>query len=201
MRTLVKIFLYCVFLSLSVGQVTDGTSLLKELQEKYKTINDFTATFRQSTKTGPVAAGEFYYKTKNKFRIELDSRTIVSDGETVWNYTPKNNKVIITFSDDETNSFSIEDYVFNFPEKCKVGEILNDDGNKILLLKPNSAELDFKEVKLMINDSSLIDEIELTDLMDNVYRVELKNTKINQSLSDKLFTFDIPQGTQIIDLR
>jgi outer membrane lipoprotein-sorting protein len=53
----------------------------------------------------------------------------------------------------------------------------------------------------MINESSLIDEIELTDLMDNVYRVELKNTKINQSLGDKYFTFEIPQGTQIIDLR
>lgn len=201
MRTLVKILLYSVFLSLSVGQVTDGTSLLKELQEKYKTIDDFTSTFRQSTKTGHIATGKFYYKAKDKFRIELNARTIVSDGETVWNYTSKNNKVIITSSDDETNSFSIEDYVFNFPEKCKVGEILNDEGNKILLLKPNSTELDFKEVELMINDSSLINEIELTDLMDNVYRVELKNTKINQSLGDKLFTFEIPQGTQIIDLR
>jgi chaperone LolA len=201
MKTLVKIFLFSAFFSLSVGQVTDGTELLKELQEKYKTIDDFTSSFRQSTKTGHVVTGEFYYKAKDKFRIELDSRTIVSDGETVWNYTPKNNKVIITTADDKVNSFSIEDYVFNFPEKCKVGEILNDDGNKILLLKPNSSELDFKEVKLMINESSLIDEIELTDLMDNVYRVELKNTKINQSLGDKYFTFEIPQGTQIIDLR
>ena len=196
-----KILLLGFVVSSLFAQVGDGSQLLKELQDKYKSINDFTSTFRQVTQNGHVAAGKFYYKTKDKFRIELNSRIILGDGESVWNYSPKNHKVIITSADDEANSFSIEDYVFNYPKLCKVGAIQKEGEKKILLLIPASNELDFKEIKLVVNDNLLIDQISLTDLMDNTYKADLLDTMVNQNLSNDLFIFEIPQGTQIIDLR
>lgn len=195
-----KKLLILLTVTISFAQQSDGTELLKQLQSKYNSIIDFTSSFKQVTQ-GKTSTGKFYYKAKDKFRLELNSRTIISDGKTVWNYTPVNKKVIVTSADDETNSFSIEDYVFNYPAKCDVSSSKSDDGKDILILKPKTSELNFKEIKLIINNDYLIDEIIMTDYMDNIYNVDLQNTKINQNLSDKLFTFDIPQGTQIIDLK
>lgn len=201
MINLIKILAFIFMVTFSFAQVNDGTELLEELQNKYKSIDDFTSTFKQVSQSGQVASGKFYYKAEDNFRIELKSRVILSDGETVWNYIAKNNKVIITPAEDESNSFSIEDYVFNYPEQCEVTSSETDEGKSVLILKPNTSELDFKEVRLIIAGDFLIDEIIFTDLTDKSYRVYWADTKINQNLSKNLFTFEIPQGTQIIDLR
>jgi len=201
MIKLKKILVLFSITIVSFAQANDGSAILDKLQNKYNTINDFTSSFKQITQNNQTSTGKFYYKVKDKFRIELNSRTIVGDGKTVWNYSPKNKKIIITSADDDANSFSIDDYVFNFPAQCKVSSLKNDDGRDVLVLRPKTSDLDFAEIKLLINKNYLIDQIGITDLMSNTSKVDLENTKINQNLSDKLFTFDIPQGTQIIDLR
>ncbi len=182
-------------------QVSDGSELLKELQDKYNTIEDFTASFRQTTGAGQVLQGKFHYKKVDKFRIELDSRTLVSDGESIWNYSPKNNKVIITPVEDNTNSFSINDFIYEYPKNCQIKQYDNENGTKTLWFKPKSTDEEFKEVKLVVNSNNLIDEIEVTDLADQSYKVYLTNTKINQKLSEKLFSFETSKGMQVIDLR
>lgn len=193
--------LFITLIFLFNPQIEEGSKLLNELQEKYESINDFHADFRLETVTGHVELGKFYYKSVDKFRIELKSRTMISDGESVWNFTHRNNKVIITPIEDNENSFSINDYVFEFPAKCTVIKGSDDKGRDILLLKPKSTELNFKEMKLVINSEKLIDEIHLTDFMDQGYRVYLTNTKVNQKLSDNFFIFEPSDGIQIIDLR
>lgn len=182
-------------------QVADGNDLLQQLQNKYSSIEDFTASFKQSTSGGKQLTGKFYYKSKDKFRIELDNRTLVSDGESIWNYSKNNKKVIITPVEDNSNSFSINDYVFEYPKECIVKQFDNEDGTKTLWFKPKNANLDFKEVKLIINSKNLIDQIDLTDLMDQTFKVNLTDTKINQNLSSELFTFETSEGMQVIDLR
>lgn len=193
--------LFITFFFLPNPQFEDGSLLLNELQSKYDTIADFSSNFRLETVTGHVETGKFYYKSIDKFRIELKSRTMISDGESVWNFTHRNNKVIITPIEDNENSFSINDYVYEFPAKCTVMKGSDDKGRNILLLKPKSTELNFKEMKLVINSEKLIDEIHLTDFMDQGYRVYLSNTKVNQKLSDKFFIFEPSDGIQVIDLR
>ena len=197
---MIKLLLLNLVLFFSL-QVSDGSDLLEQLQDKYNTVNDFTSSFKQVSESGQSSRGKFYYKTGDKFRIELNSRVMLSDGESVWNYSKKRNKVIITPIDDNTTSFSINDYVFKYPKQCTVKQLENENGKRILWLKPNTHDLNFKEAKLVIGADNLIDELKLTDLMDNNYHVYLSDTKVNQNLSDKLFTFEKMEGTQVIDLR
>ncbi|RJP62826.1 MAG: outer membrane lipoprotein carrier protein LolA [Ignavibacteriales bacterium] len=193
--------LFITLLFLFNPQIEDGSKLLNELQEKYESVDDFHADFRLETVTGNVETGKFYYKSVDKFKIELKSITMISDGESVWNYTQRNNKVIITPIEDNENSFSINDYVFEFPAKCNVTRGTDEKGRDILLLKPKSTELNFKEMKIIVNSEKLIDEIHLTDFMDQGYRVYLSSTKVNQKLSDNFFIFEPSDGIQVIDLR
>jgi len=182
-------------------QTDNSRTLLYEVQEKYNTIKDFSSDFIQSTGNGNINNGKFFYKADNKFRIEVKSRIIVSDGESTWTYTKKNNQVVISSSDDELNSFSIRDYLYEYPKQCTVNTYENEDGSHTIILKPQTTGLEFKEVRLVINTNNLIQQIELYDLMNNNYKVILENKKLNQKIDDKLFTFEIPEGTRVIDLR
>lgn len=180
--------------------IQSEVNLLKEVQTKYESIEDFRAEFRQITGTGHVSTGTFYYKSKDHFRIELDDRTLISDGESIWNYSPKTDKVIISLSEEESNSFSIDDYIYEYPKQCNIN--YDTDGNlDVVILKPQNGELDFKEVKLWINENRIIQKLQLIDLMDNRFIVELTKTKLNNDLSDDLFTFTPNEGTNVIDLR
>lgn len=196
----IKLFLI-IYMLLIFPQTDNSRTLLYEVQEKYNTINDFSSDFIQSTGNGHINNGKFFYKADNKFRIEVKSRIIVSDGESTWTYTQKNNQVVISSSDDELNSFSIRDYLYEYPKQCTVNTYENEDGSHTIILKPQTTDLEFKEVRLVINTNNLIQQIELYDLMNNNYKVTLENKKLNQKIDDKLFTFEIPEGTRIIDLR
>ena len=196
----IKFFLI-IYMLLIFPQTDNSRTLLYEVQEKYNTIKDFSSDFIQSTGNGNINNGKFFYKADNKFRIEVKSRIIVSDGESTWTYTKKNNQVVISSSDDELNSFSIRDYLYEYPKQCTVNTYENEDGSHTIILKPQTTGLEFKEVRLVINTNNLIQQIELYDLMNNNYKVILENKKLNQKIDDKLFTFEIPEGTRVIDLR
>jgi len=196
----IKFFLI-IYMFLIFPQTDNSRTLLYEVQEKYNTIKDFSSDFIQSTGNGNINNGKFFYKADNKFRIEVKSRIIVSDGESTWTFTQKNNQVVISSSDDELNSFSIRDYLYEYPKQCTANTYENEDGSHTIILKPQTTDLEFKEVRLVINTNNLIQQIELYDLMNNNYKVTLENKKLNQKIDDKLFTFEIPEGTRVIDLR
>lgn len=180
--------------------IQSDINLLKEVQTKYETVENFTADFRQITGTGHVSTGTFFYKTKDNFRIELDNRVLISDGETIWNFTPKSDKVIISIAEEESNSFSIDDYIYKYPQQCSINYDTYGKLN-VVILKPKNGELDFKEVKLWINAESVVQKLQLIDFMDNRFIVELTNIKLNNDLSSDLFTFTPKEGTRVIDLR
>lgn len=196
----IKLFVL-IYMLLIFPQTDNSRTLLYKVQEKYNTINDFSSDFIQSTGDGNINRGKFFYKADNKFRIEIKSRIIVCDGESTWTFTPQNNQVVISSSDDDLNSFSIRDYLYEYPKQCTVSTYENEDGSNTIILKPQTTDLEFKEIRLVINTNNLIQQIELYDLMNNNYKVALENTKLNQKIDDKLFTFEIPEGTRVIDLR
>jgi outer membrane lipoprotein-sorting protein len=63
-------------------------------------VKDAKISFTQEIKFGTTGteqsfAGRFYMKKGNKYRIEMEDQTIVTDGESVWRYTSINNQLII----------------------------------------------------------------------------------------------------------
>lgn len=174
--------------------------ILEEVQEKYDSIENFTADFKQMTGDGHFLSGKFFYQSSDKFRIELDRRMLISDGELVWNYSPNIDKVVISPVDDSGTSFSMDDYIYNYPENCTVSYEIEDKFD-VIVLKPKNAELDFKEVKLWVNSNKIIEQLQMIDLMNSRFKVTLSNIKVNTEVNDDLFTFTPKEGTKVIDLR
>lgn len=195
------VFLFVFLPGILLPQKTD---VLKNLQNKFKTVSDFSADFRQSVSGAGKITGKFFYKKKNKFFVGLKSQMIVSDGTTLWNYDTRMKRTVISNLADEPSSFSLEKYIYDYPALCnkKISSSVKDGRENFLIeLVPKDDDLDFKSVKIWTDSDYLVNKIEITDLADTKYFLELSDFLLNQSLPDSKFEFSPPKGTQIIDLR
>ncbi len=181
---------------------------MSEIQKKFKTIEDLTADFTQTIKPALQSSskytGLFYYKKQDKFRVEMKNQTIISDGQTIWNYNSKLNQVVISYLEDESSSFSLEKYIMNYPQLCKISsstELKDGEQYSVLSLTPKDLELEFKTVKLWSDKEYLVKKLDFVNLDDMEFSIVLKNILINQNLSDDKFIFIPPKGSQVIDLK
>jgi chaperone LolA len=90
---------------LTVKYVTD------QIQHRYEMVDDAVAQFEQQVKFGyskieQTFTGTLYMKKPNRYRIESEHQTIVTDGISVWAYSPANNQVILDHYKENQNSLT-----------------------------------------------------------------------------------------------
>ncbi len=199
-KTAVLIF-SLVFMSISVFASNGADSLMNSLQKRFNSLTDLTAEFIQTSNGKTNLSGTIFYKKENKLKIEFKNVTIISNGKTNWNYNKNQNKTIIS-SYDSTNPsiFSISSFINDIPSECDV-TLQTDNDSTVLVLIPKNNQLNFKEAKIWLTDSNLIDKIELTDANNIRMGIRFSHYKLNQGLSNSNFKFSPPKGSDIIDLR
>ena len=197
---------FLLLLSVNVN-AQSGNDILKKIQNKFKSINNFNADFTQTIsdpegQQNGKLSGKFFYKRKNKFAVELKSGSIISDGTTVWNYDARLKRVVISNFSDEPTSFSLERYIFDYPALCKVKYVGNEKGkDEIIELVPKENYIDFKSAKIWKSSDDMISRMEIIDLADAKYGFQLSAIKVDQDIADSKFSFTPPKGIKIIDLR
>ncbi|MCX7798323.1 MAG: outer membrane lipoprotein chaperone LolA [Melioribacter sp.] len=198
MRTLI---LFLISYQILLAQ--SGTEILKKIQNKFNSINDFTANFVQTNcnSTSKTLNGKILYKKKNKFIVELKNQTVISNGEIVWNYNHKQKQVIISYFSDEPSTYSIEKFIYNYPELCNIKLYKNIDNDEAVELIPKEGMLDIKSLKIWKDKDYLIRKLEIVDLDNQCFVIEFNNYQLNQNIPDSKFTFNPPKGIRIIDLR
>ncbi len=189
-----------LFLNVTVHAQSAG-NIIRSVQHKFETVNNFSAQIRQSKLDGDFYSGKFFYAKGNKYRIEFKNFTIVSDGESVWNYNKKINRVVITNLNDNPDAFSFEKFIFDFPSKCKTGLIGTNGKNHLLKFIPVNEDLGFEWAEVNVTPDSLIDKITIADYSGKTFKVELKNIKINRNIPGDTFKFTVKNGVKIVDLR
>ncbi|MCC7094445.1 MAG: outer membrane lipoprotein carrier protein LolA [Ignavibacteriaceae bacterium] len=193
-------FISVLFLSNSLGQA-NPQELLKNIQDKFNSINDLSADLAQSVNGKINLKGKVFYKKDNHLRFEFENNVIVSDGETSWNYSKKQNKVIISDYDSEGNKIlSIRQLIYEYPEDCKLS-MSEVDGIKTLELIPQDDTFTFNSIKLFVDSENLIIKVLIDDPATGNIQVNLSDIQINKGLADSYFQFSPPEGSQIIDLR
>ena len=198
-----SILIPCVFLftiSNSVAQ-PDAQELLKNIQDKFNSIDDLSAQLTQSVNGEVSLKGKVFYKKENNLRFEFKNSIIISNGETSWNYNEKQQKVVITDFESEGNKIlSIRQIIFEYPEDCELNTF-ESEGKKVLELIPQDDTFSFNSVKLFTDSENLITKVILDDPATGMIQIELSNYLINKDLPDSYFQFSPPEGSQVIDLR
>lgn len=197
-----KKFIYLLFFITSTfGFAQTAESVLKSLQNKFDSITDLTADIVQKSGGKSAGNGKMFFKKDNNLRIEFGKQTIVADGETTWNYNKKDNKVIISNYDEAGSGLlSINYLVYQYPAECDLS-LLSEGNKQILVLNPKSKRNNLGEVKLYITKENLIDKVIVSNPATGIMEITFSNYKLNQSLPDSQFSFTVPEGTTVVDLR
>ncbi|GBD90479.1 outer-membrane lipoprotein carrier protein precursor [bacterium BMS3Abin04] len=196
--------LILLFLSLTISILAQTPQeLVSEVQKKFDTVEDLSANITTFSNGVKKIEGKFYYKKPDMFRIDGKEMSIVNDGKTVWNYNKKLKRVVINYTSDNPSIFSLKKIITDYPSKCKIENVTPDKskGNNLIKLVPLQNKLNFRYAVLRITKEKLIDRLEIVTVNGNKIIFKFKNIRINQKLSQKLFSLKPEKGIKIIDLR
>lgn len=198
MKKFIILFILVVTNVFSQGK---DVPLLKAMQNKFSALNDFSVEFSQEANGKILMSGKLSFKKENMLWLEMKNLLIVSDGVTNWNYSKKEKKVIISdYNADDASLFSPRKFVFDYPNQCKVNEV-KDSNRTYLLLIPGSSSGDFKQAKVFTTTDQLLQKVIVTGNDGRIITFNFFNFRGNQNFTKEKFSFQIPQGTKIIDLR
>ena len=189
----------------TVEEVTEN------MREAFKESTTLRATFIQTVKFGftnieQTFAGTLSLRKPKKYRIESEHQTIITDGTTVWLYSPVNRQLVIDHFKENANSVSPENFLTTLPSTYYISLLAREDssGRSLLVLRmvPKDDRSFIQSVKLWIDEKKWeVHKIQVVDANETETTYVLKNGQTNVRLDDALFDFVPPDGTEIVDLR
>jgi len=201
----------CVISFVPASAGDDAADILKHMEKRYRTIEDITVAFRQTVHYGVTGteqsfSGIMYTKKGNKYRIELEDQTIVTDGSSVWSYSKSNNQVIVDRYKEGPDSFSPDRIMVDVPARYSsivLGrERVGSAETTIMKMTPKDAKANLQWMKVWVDDDEyLMRKIQALDVSDNLSTYVLDSIAVNQSLDEARFRFDAPRDAELIDLR
>jgi len=190
---------------------------VKGVESAYGKLNDLKAEFDQtafnkSLNQSIPAQGIVYLKKGGKLRWEYADPTpqqIVSDGKTVWIYTPALSQVNVGPAPEAlagpAGSFLTglgkirEHFAVRF---LNPAEPRDHDGNLVLDLTPKQPLPTMTRLILSFDPRSWdVRRAVMYDQFENTVTMQFKKTVVNSGLADSLFTFVAPKGVATVPLR
>jgi outer membrane lipoprotein carrier protein len=182
------------------------------LQRKYDTIKDFSASFSQNYEGGVLRrptpeSGTVYIKKPGKMRWEYTTapqkKLFVSDGRTLYMYFPTDKQVMknpVPEQDEATSAILFlmgkGDVTRDF--RVRYGEGGSED-TYVLRLDPHTRQAEYDWLQITADRKTLqIRALTAGDAQGGRSTFTFTNFKENTGLSDKMFQFTIPRGTEVI---
>ena len=190
---------------------------VRSLEAAYGRINDLKAEFDQtafnkSLNQSIPAKGTVYLKKGGKLRWVFADPTpqeIVSDGKTLWVYTPALSQVNVGPAPEAlagpAGSFLAglgrvrEHFGVRF---LNPAEPRDRDGNVVLDLTPKQALPTMNRLILAVDPKAWeVRRAVVYDQFENTVTMHFRKTTVNAGLADTVFTFVPPKGVATVPLR
>lgn len=205
--------LLCILFSAASAQDKKAEALLDKVSAQYRALQSLSANFRleiqdANGQTLSPYSGNIYLKG-NKYRIEMDQQTIISNGVTVWTYMPGNREVQVSDAGSGEMDMMNPARLFSgnfkkdFRYTYKGSTSVSGKKVEVVSLKPLRSG-SFERIELFVDPaSSRITGGEVFDQSGGAFRYTLTNIKTNATIADGRFSFNVAQhpGVEIIDLR
>lgn len=181
----------------------------KGMRQRYEAIDNIVARFTQQVKMGfskleQKFSGTLTMKKPNRYRLEAEHQTLVTDGFTVWAYSPSSKQLLIDRYKENQNSISPEQFLVNLPSNYYASVLGTEENGALVILKlvPKDDRSFIKSVKLWVeNGSWIVRKIQIVDVNDSENVYTISELKVNSDVKDASFTFTPPPGTDVVDLR
>jgi outer membrane lipoprotein carrier protein len=207
---LAAVVLFSMSLGLAVAEET-AQDVLERMKKMYDGIRDAELTFLQKTrfelsKLEQQVDGRLLLKKTNKYRVETRDQTIVTDGETVWSHSMASNQVLVDHFKLGESSISPEKVLTGAPSDFNASllgrEKLGRTDVVVLKLIPRNERSAVRSMKLWVDSSTwLIRRVEIVDVIGKQTEYLVTDAKLNTGIQDSRFTYQVPEGTEVVDLR
>ena len=194
-------------------------------KKKYVKTRNFSADFEQTTFVAGqkrVAKGKLNFQKPNLMRQRYSdpnnpenmTQLIVSDGKTLWSYTPLINQATRQelLQDDNRMELlpgfgqSLENVEKNYSLNLAEDKLAEKQGvHKVELIpkmQDENADSVFDVLQVWVRDKDSIPvQFMYKDSKNKITLVlSFKNVKINESLDESTFKFEVPKGVQVITI-
>jgi outer membrane lipoprotein carrier protein len=167
--------------------------------EKHYAGSSFTANFVQESTVRAMeitdfASGKIFVRHPGKMRWEYEKpeqQVIITDGFTLW---------ISFFSDGKGASFLSD--ITLVRKKFSISLVESkDDFFYELNLKPLEKTLDVTDIRLSVTKNTFtVIRVATYNSYGDKNHIEFLNHQFNADLKDELFTFEAPEGTDVLQM-
>ncbi|WP_167880852.1 outer membrane lipoprotein-sorting protein [Methanococcoides sp. AM1] len=214
------IFLMVFSAFLSAGCVDDQVSaeeIAEQMQQKNDLIEDssFTLYMTMSLMGQESVMEQDMVQKKEKMRsftkqpAEQAGTIVVSNGETMWTYDPRQNSVVVMEMPDVDlgQELNYAGLIANFLNESDVSfsgmEKIDGRNTFIMTLGPkeeeSSGSIFTGNIKVWVDEETWMPlKYDIYDPDGNVIiSAEVRNLQVNTGISDEVFEFDIPEGAEV----
>jgi outer membrane lipoprotein carrier protein len=181
--------------------------------EKHYTGNSFRAEFVQESTVKAMeitdfATGKIFVRYPGKMRWEYakpEKQVIITDGLKLWIYRPADNQVMTGsapafFSDGKGASFLSDIRLIRKKFTISLAESM-DNFFYELNLKPREKTLDVTDIRLSVTKSTFtVIRVITYNSYGDENRIEFLNHEFKADLKDELFSFETPEGADVLQM-
>lgn len=150
--------------------------------------------------------GQLTMEGEDRFRVTTEDQIIVSDGEMVWTYSIPSNRVLIDQLEKTMETLLPKRIFVHYTKDYTsrlLGEesVLSTDCYVVELCSEKSDEF-ISQVKVWIDKKKWVPkQIEQIDIMGNITRYLIHEIKMGIQIDKMLFSFEIPDDAEVIEMR
>lgn len=210
------LILSVLFFSWQPALSADDTALIEKILsgiEKRYAGKGFRAKFFQESMLkammiSDTAEGRLIVKRPGKMRWEYlipDKQTIITNGKSMWIYRPADKQVMVGkapefFSGGKGAGFLSDIRQIRNHFKVQLQTSKSPDHFRLRLL-PKSPTADLADIILLVNRSDfLVQQVLTYNSYGDETRIEFSDYQFNRNPKDSLFTFVIPDGTDVVQI-
>ena len=193
--------------SLPTLALAEDEAAAQRLNTLLSNATTMTADFSQMTLSANGAnlqetTGNLALKRPGMFRWHTDApaeQELVSDGRQIWLYDPDLEQVTIQEMDQRlthTPALLLSGDVSKLQENFTI--TWEDSGSVIdFMLTPKVNDTLFDNLRLSFRDG-VINDMQMSDAVGQRTNILFQDVQLNQSLDEKQFTFEVPEGVDVI---
>lgn len=198
------------FLTIVSAQEPTPSEVLGKIRSHYSSMNDASALFTQTVnmrfkKSARQVSGSVKIKKGNKYRLETDQQTIVTDGKTVWMYTPITKQVLKDSFKQNRQPFSPDKFLLGLPKEFSAVACEKDSQYYTLNLQPTTTgavSSSMTSLKIWVRPESwIVEKIEVVDKNNTTTTILLSKIEFNRGIPDQDFQFIISNEMKVVDLK
>jgi outer membrane lipoprotein carrier protein len=146
--------------------------------------------------------GEIYFLKPNFFRMTISDpeQVLVGDSASLWIYMPKEKRAIRQALTQMPFAINPEIFLKDYDEHFNAALTKEEDRYCEITLTPKEDSEIFSKIVIIISIPDYkIANISIVDQGGAENKFEFENTEINKKINKKIFQFNPPKGTEIIE--